>query len=104
MPKILILNNDLPVFPGWGGIEFLHTTYLAQMARKVGLVSLVHTPEQSQKKKRLADSGVTLYLWENPNLERGEASEGKKPSPVRRAARALYDLGRSLSFRPRDTL
>ena len=104
LPKILILNNDLPVFPGWGGIEFLHTTYLAQMARKVGLVSLVHTPEQSQKKKRLADSGVTLYLWENPNLEHGEGGDVRKRSPLRRAARALYDLGRSLSFRPRDTL
>jgi glycosyltransferase involved in cell wall biosynthesis len=104
LPNILIINNDLPVFPGWGGIEFLHTTYLAQMARKVGLVSLVHTPEQSQKKERLVDAGVTLYLWEDPNLERGEASAVREPSLLRRTARALYDLTRSLSFRPHDTL
>ena len=78
LPKILILNNDLPVFPGWGGIEFLHTTFLAEMVRKVGLVSLVHTSEQNQKKKRLSDSGVALYLWENPNLQQGAGREGKK--------------------------
>ncbi len=103
-PKILILNNDLPVFPGWGGIEFLHTTFLARMARKVGLVSLVHTPEQRQKKKLLADSGVTLYLWENPNLEKGAASGPGKQSPVRKMGKALYDLCRSLPLRPHDTL
>ena len=104
LPKILILNNDLPVFPGWGGIEFLHTTFLAEMVRKVGLVSLVHTSEQNQKKKRLSDSGVALYLWENPNLQQGAGREGKKPTPLRRTGKMLYDLGRSLSFRPHDTL
>jgi len=104
LPKILIINNDLPVFPGWGGIEFLHTTYLAQMARKVGLVSLVHTPEQSEKKKRLEDSGVALYLWENPDLQRAGSMGVRRPSPLRRTAKTLYDLIRSLSFRPHDTL
>jgi len=104
VPKILILNNDLPVFPGWGGIEFLHTTFMAQMARKVGLVSLVHTPEQRQKKRRLADSGVTLYLWENPNLEKGAAPGPGKHRPARQIGKALYDLCRSLPLRPHDTL
>jgi len=103
-PKILILNNDLPVFPGWGGIEYLHTTYLAQMASKVGLVSLVHTAEQAQKKKRLADAGVVLYLWENCNLEGGRKPEIRKPGPLRRTAKGLYDLGRSFCLRPSDTL
>ena len=23
--RILILNGDLPIFPGWGGVEHLHT-------------------------------------------------------------------------------
>ncbi|MFO7598989.1 MAG: glycosyltransferase [Candidatus Desulfacyla sp.] len=103
-PKILILNNDLPVFPGWGGIEYLHTTYLAQMTRKVGLVSLVHTGEQAQKKKRLADAGVSLYLWENPNLITGRPRNVEGPDPLRRTAKTLYDLGRSLLCRPYDTL
>jgi glycosyltransferase involved in cell wall biosynthesis len=104
MPKILILNNDLPVFPGWGGIEFLHTTFMAQMAQKVGLVSLVHTPEQNQKKSRLADSGVTLYLWKNPNMEKRAAPGPTKPSPARQMGKVLYDFCRSLSLRPHDTL
>ena len=103
-PKILILNNDLPVFPGWGGIEFLHTTYMAQMAQKVGLVSLVHTPEQRQKKERLADSGATLYLWENPNIGKGAALGPERPNPARHMGRILYDLCRSLPLRPHDTL
>jgi hypothetical protein len=54
-PSRVILNGDLPVFPGWGGIEYLHTTHLARIANKVGLVSLVHTREQSEKKH--------LLLW-----------------------------------------
>ncbi len=42
--RLLILNGDLPVFPGWGGVEYLHTTRLARLAQRVGLVSLAHTP------------------------------------------------------------
>jgi glycosyltransferase involved in cell wall biosynthesis len=67
--NILILNGDLPVFPGWGGVEFLHTTRLAKLARKVGLVSLVHTKEQQEKTQALTDAGISLYLWKNPDLE-----------------------------------
>ena len=65
---ILILNGDLPVFPGWGGIEYLHTTRFAKLAKKVGLVSVVQTPEQDEKKSGLSEAGVNLYLWTNPNL------------------------------------
>ena len=65
---ILILNGDLPVFPGWGGIEYLHTTRFARLAKKVGLVSVVQTREQDEKKIELSEAGVNLYLWTNPNL------------------------------------
>lgn len=102
--KILILNNDLPVFPGWGGIEFLHTTALAQMAQKVGLVSLVHTREQNDKKIHLANAGVSLYLWENPNLDQSVQANGRKPTVLRQITKALYNLGRAWPPRPHDTL
>jgi glycosyltransferase involved in cell wall biosynthesis len=102
--KILILNGDLPVFPGWGGIEFLHTTSLAQMAQKVGLVSLVHTREQSEKKEYLANAGVSLYLWENPNLDQSSQVNSRRPSMLRQTAKALYNLARTWPPRPHDTL
>src|ERR1035437_3021642 len=65
--RLLILNGDLPVFPGWGGIEYLHTAGLARLAKRVGLVSLLHTAEQQSKTRALTDAGVALYLWENPD-------------------------------------
>ncbi|NQT32906.1 MAG: glycosyltransferase [Candidatus Omnitrophica bacterium] len=102
--KILILNGDLPVFPGWGGIEFLHTTALARMAKKLGLVSLVHTREQSGKKQLLADAGVSLYLWENPHLDQTSQVNGSRPTVFRRTAKALYNIARAWPPRPHDTL
>ena len=102
--RFLILNGDLPVFPGWGGIEFLHTTSLAQMAQKIGLVSLVHTSEQGLKKKLLADAGVSLYLWENPNLEQSSQDNGRRTGVSRRFAKAIYNFGRVWPPRPHDTL
>ena len=102
--RILILNGDLPVFPGWGGIEYLHTTRLAQLAQKVGLVSLVHTGEQLEKKQGLIDAGVSLYLWENPNLNQTETGRPFRTPLIRRLGGSMYSLVRSLSGRPRDTL
>ena len=102
--KFLILNGDLPVFPGWGGIEFLHTTSLAQMAQKIGLVSLVHTREQASKQTQLADAGVSLYLWENPNADQPPQDNSRRTPVFRRIAKAIYSLGRAWSLRPYDTL
>jgi glycosyltransferase involved in cell wall biosynthesis len=102
--RLLILNGDLPVFPGWGGVEYLHTTRLARMTERVGLVSLVHTPEQLQKKQSLVDAGLDLYLWESPSL-------GRAPAPARRRRRwlrdfleAAYQRARNREHRPLDTL
>src|SRR5437867_9960902 len=58
--NLLILNGDLPVFPGWGGVEYLHTVRLARLARRVALVSLAHTREQQDKAQSLSDAGVSL--------------------------------------------
>jgi glycosyltransferase involved in cell wall biosynthesis len=103
--RILILNKDLPVFPGWGGIEYLHTTRLAQLAQKVGLVSLVHTREQQEKNQALADAGVTLYLWENPNLKESQSIHRARSSFVLRVSRSIYNFVRTCpTRRPQDTL
>jgi glycosyltransferase involved in cell wall biosynthesis len=100
----LILNGDLPVFPGWGGIEFLHTTCLTQLARKVGLVSMVHTLEQASKERLLADAGVSLFLWENPNAGQPPQENSRKTPVWRRFAKMMYTLGRAWPARPYDTL
>ncbi len=104
--KLLILNSDLPVFPGRAGHEHLHTTRLARLASKVGLVSLVHTYEQHEKKQGLAEAGVKLYLWESPALAESAAvsANGKRPPWVRRVAKTVYNLARSGLRRPLDTL
>jgi len=102
--RFLILNGDLPVFPGWGGIEFLHTTGLARMTQRVGLVSLVHNREQAMKQKLLADAGVSLYLWENPNPDESHSAAVPEATFWRRLAKVLYTLGRAWPGRPYDTL
>ncbi len=101
--KVLILNGDLPVFPGWGGHEFLNTTRLARLAARAGLVSMVHTPEQRRKVERLAAEGLDLYLWESPALAHGPGA----PAPrrrLRRFAEAVYQWVRNREHRPADTL
>jgi glycosyltransferase involved in cell wall biosynthesis len=101
--KLLILNGDLPVFPGWGGIEYLHTTGLVQQAQKVGLVSLVHTREQHEKKQKLTEAGVALYLWEHPHLDRPSATDAAPEAWSRRTFRMIYRFLRTCLQRPQDT-
>jgi glycosyltransferase involved in cell wall biosynthesis len=102
--NLLILNGDLPVFPGWGGIEYLHTIHLAQLAHKVGLVSQVHTLEQSTKKQRLIEAGVKLHLWESPNLIEAPAFyQPPRSSFIRRLGKSLFGLARTWPKRPQDT-
>ena len=103
--KLLILNGDLPIFPGRAGHEYLHTTRLARLAQRVGLVSLVHTREMDDKKQALVDAGVSLYLWQSPNLRL--ASSPAPPARRRvlhRAAEALYNSARNWRRHPNDTL
>jgi glycosyltransferase involved in cell wall biosynthesis len=103
--KLLFLNGDLPVFPGWGGVEYLHTTRLARLARRVGLVSMAHTSEQQQKTRSLSEAGVDLYLWRNPRLGHAPVARGSGRRPwARRAAEAAYNFARNIPRRPTDTL
>jgi glycosyltransferase involved in cell wall biosynthesis len=102
--KLLVLNGDLPVFPGWGGVEYLHITRLARLAERVGLVSLVHTAEQDGKTQSLVEAGLELYLWRNPEL----ADDPCPRAPARRAwlrrlGAAAYGRLRDWPRRPRDT-
>ena len=102
--KLLILNGDLPVFPGWGGIEYLHTTRMARLAERVGLVSLVHTREQQEKTRSLTSSGVRVYLWQNPSLAlESPLSEGAGRPLLRHMAKAVRSLPWNWSRRPFDT-
>jgi glycosyltransferase involved in cell wall biosynthesis len=102
--RILILNGDLPVFPGWGGIEYLHTTNLAQLAKKVGVVSQVHSREQHEKKKGLTDAGVSLYTWENPHWAESRPAIPAHRPLYRRMGKSIYEFIRSWPHRPKDTL
>jgi glycosyltransferase involved in cell wall biosynthesis len=102
--KILVLNPDLPVFPGRAGHEFLHATRLQAAGHRVGLVSLVHTHEQDQKKQGLTDAGVDLYLWRDARLDAdGRSGDGARPGAIHVLVRAVH---RALvgGVRPLDTI
>ncbi|MBI3796451.1 MAG: glycosyltransferase [Deltaproteobacteria bacterium] len=102
--RLLILNSDLPVFPGRAGHEYLHTTRLSRLAQEVGLVSLVHTLEQHEKKEELSATGIALYCWENPHLFVGLSANGVRPSILRGLAKGVGSFVRFWSRQPEDTL
>jgi glycosyltransferase involved in cell wall biosynthesis len=103
--RLLILNGDLPIFPGQAGHEFLHTTRLAHAAERVGLVSLLHTQEQDESKGKLTEARVGLYLWRSPHIRRAPlAGHREGPGWLRRVGEALYNAGRNWRRRPSDTL
>jgi glycosyltransferase involved in cell wall biosynthesis len=103
--RVLILNGDLPVFPGQIGNEYLHTTRLARLVERVGLVSLLHTREQDEKKRGLVEAGVILYLWRSPRIDTPtRESSLDKPRLMRRLAEATYNATRNWRGLPADTL
>jgi glycosyltransferase involved in cell wall biosynthesis len=65
--RALILNSDLPGFPGRAGHEFLNTTNLARLVDSVGVVSLVHSAEQESYVHLLRAAGVDVYVWSRPS-------------------------------------
>lgn len=67
--KLLVLNTDLPIFPGGGGVEFFAMTGMAALAERVGLVSLAHTRHDLNRSVDLERAGVNLYLWESPWMD-----------------------------------
>jgi glycosyltransferase involved in cell wall biosynthesis len=66
---ILIVNSHLPTFPGTGGHEYLNTTHLAQLARRVGLVSMVYNLDDLEKSRRFTEERVELFLWRSPHIQ-----------------------------------
>ena len=103
--RVLILNGDLPVFPGQIGNEYLHTTRLARRVERVGLVSLLHTREQDEKKRGLVDAGVSLYLWRSPNIDTPTTDSSlDRPRLMRRLAEVMYNVARNWRGHPADTL
>ena len=101
---MIILNKDLPVFPGQAGHEYLHTINLARIASKVGLVSLVHTRDQFEKKQFLEDANVNLYTWENPHVRAPQhLPKVERSSSLRRTLESWREIVGTWPNRPRDT-
>jgi glycosyltransferase involved in cell wall biosynthesis len=104
--NVLILNSHLPVFPGGAGHEFLNTTNLARLARKVGLVSLIHSRDDLAKSRSFSEAGVRLYLWENPNLDAPQLAPARPTLRNRLHAHleTLFDSVAAWPSRPVDTM
>jgi len=64
--NILILNKDLPRFPGGIGHEFLNTVGLVEQGACVGLVSMLHQRADWPAAEALQTRGVKTYLWISP--------------------------------------
>jgi glycosyltransferase involved in cell wall biosynthesis len=103
--RLLILNPDLPVFPGRAGHEYLHATRLSRLGHRIGVVSLLHDAEQAGRRDSLTREGVALYLWQNPDLVRpAPRVPATARTTVRRVARALIRRLRAGLLAPIDTL
>lgn len=102
--KLLIVNGDLPIFPGRAGHEYLHTTWLTRLAQRVGLVSMVHTPEENERAHGLGEAGVDLYLWRDPSLGPGGAASLTRRSRLRHGAALLYQVARNWRRHPLEAV
>jgi hypothetical protein len=103
--NVLVLNTDLPIFPGGGAVEFLTMKNLAARVRTVGLVSMAHTRDDVDRSSALAHAGVQLYLWRSQWLDRPPAAQGR-PGAARTVhgwLRRLVEAARAPSNRPSDT-
>jgi glycosyltransferase involved in cell wall biosynthesis len=104
--NVLVLNTDLPIFPGGGAVEFLTMKNLASRARRVGLVSMAHTRTHLERSRALADAGVDLYLWQSRWLDNEPPPGTTRRSLIRRThswMRHLADAVRAVPGRPADT-
>ena len=103
--RLLILNPDLPVFPGRAGHEHLHATRLSRLGHRVGVVSLLHDAEQAGRRDSLEREGVALYLWQNPDLSRpAPRGPATARAALREAARTAIRRLRAGLLAPSDTL
>ena len=103
--RLLVLNTDLPIFPGGGGVEFLAMTRLAARLQAVGLVSMAHTRDDLERSQDLVNAGVRLYLWESPWLDVAPQTVGSRPDWIRRVHRWIRDAVETwrAGGRPADT-
>jgi hypothetical protein len=103
--NVLVLNTDLPIFPGGGAVEFLTLKNLAAHARRVGLVSMAHTRGDVDRSRALADAGVQLYLWRNQWMDRAPTAPGRRSLArgVHGWLRRLVEAARAQAGRPSDT-
>jgi glycosyltransferase involved in cell wall biosynthesis len=103
--NLLILNTDLPIFPGGGAVEFLTTRQMARLVDRVGLVSMVHRRSDLEQARALEEAGVEFYLWYSPFID---VPPQVPPRTVLRAAhRLLVGIVHRLatrSDRPADTV
>ena len=67
--RLLIINDELPIFPGSGGVEYLTTLAMAPLCDRVGLVSMAHRRQDLERAAGLPDAGVSMFLWESPFLD-----------------------------------
>ena len=65
----LLLNDELPIFPGSGGVEYLTTLNLPRHFPAVGLVSMAHRQADIDRSAGLAAAGVYMYLWKSAAVE-----------------------------------
>lgn len=102
---VLVLNTDLPIFPGGGGVEYLTMTRIAALAKEVGLVSMAHTRADLDRSVDLERAGIHLYLWHSPWLDSPPSVSPTRPGLLRRLHAWVRDGGLSWrGGRPSDTL
>ena len=105
-PSLLILNTDLPVFPGTGGMEFRNSTNLARLAPRVGIVSMAHNEEDLAGTPAFEEHGIELYLWQSPEIGR-PARPAVKPGWLERCHGVFVRAVRwckAFPSRPLDTV
>lgn len=105
--RILIINPDLPIFPGRAMHEYLNTVGLRSLGYRVGLVSALHAQYQAEALESLTKHGVELFLWRSPHLHQTVAvgNRGEKPLWRRRLAHIWLRTWDALRDwrRPKDT-
>ncbi len=103
--SLLIINDELPIFPGSGGVEYLTTEALPPLCEQVGLVSMAHRRQDLDRSVGLRNAGVTMYLWESLFLDGAPAST--HAPTIRRLHRWLVDAiqrWKAWPHRPLDSL
>ena len=105
--RILIINPDLPIFPGRAANEYFSTVGLRKLGYRVGLVSALYVQYQADALESLTKYGIELFLWRSPHLAQSAVADsqgGKAPWRQRLASVWLrtWDALRDWR-RPRDT-